>query len=351
MIIIAKKSLKNTLSAESVTIEDCGWNMLESLEFTGISAEKEDIKIRIGLLGFRYTMGGLLVGRIDKIYVKNSKIEIGPGGPNKNYAGYFLPGPNINKRFPDIKTAEIEDFSGDINTDRVSARFNISASFDIDAREITGLDLYMSLFETDQVIFKDIEMAKADSQEKASVTIKEAEFGGLKVTGIKGAMDIKAGEFFVESLTAGIFGGTINANAGVYAKENIRSEVSADLNRANIQELVKALKIQEKIAMSGILSGSFEIAAVNGKIKSLKGNFSTVSPEGILTIKDEEFLKNIAERKKIPLKIIMEQFGRFYYNIGTARLFLENNQVVVKVNLEGKSGEADFTVVLHDFIR
>jgi hypothetical protein len=81
----------------------------------------------------------------------------------------------------------------------------------------------------------------------------------------------------------------------------------------------------------------------------LSGSFSTLTPGGTLVIMDAKFLENMARNTQLPLELLVEDFKNYRYNTGLLSLGLEDNNIILKVALEGEAGKRNLNVILHDF--
>jgi hypothetical protein len=85
-------------------------------------------------------------------------------------------------------------------------------------------------------------------------------------------------------------------------------------------------------------------------IHILDGDFSAVDPGGLLEIKNEEFLKNIARNSQQPLDIVIASFKDYHYNVGALRVALEKSDLVFDAALDGETGKRNINITLHDFL-
>ena len=136
---------------------------------------------------------------------------------------------------------------------------------------------------------------------------------------------------------------------------DITYNAAVTLSDLNLAVLSKGLNAEEKVDLSGHLAGNLSLEGKNLKIAAVKGDFSTVEiepsigPGGKLVIKDEEFLKKLAENTKQPLSIIEEGFKYYEFTKGTLQVSRNADSILFHIILDGAKGKRDLTVALHGF--
>ena len=50
-----------------------------------------------------------------------------------------------------------------------------------------------------------------------------------------------------------------------------------------------------------------------------------------------------------PVDLLVESFKDYRYNVAIMNLSLENNNVMLRISLDGATGKRNLNVVLHDF--
>ena len=84
-------------------------------------------------------------------------------------------------------------------------------------------------------------------------------------------------------------------------------------------------------------------------INAITGDFSTAEEGGMLVIKDDRLLENIASRSQQPLDILMASFKDYDYDTGIMRLYLYEGNLVLDISLDGETGIRDLDIVIHTF--
>lgn len=139
------------------------------------------------------------------------------------------------------------------------------------------------------------------------------------------------------------------ADGDIAVGKEIAYHVQIRLDRIDLAFLVKALNADEKVGLNGIMAGSLSLSGKNLKIAEIKGDFSTSPPGGKLVIKDEDFLKRLAENTKQPLEIIKEGFKNYDFTKGTLWVSRDPESILLHIILDGAKGKRDMTVALHGY--
>ena len=101
--------------------------------------------------------------------------------------------------------------------------------------------------------------------------------------------------------------------------------------------------------MTGRLNGDLVFENRGTEISILNGKLSNLGSGGMLIIKDTKFLENMARNTGQSTDLLVENFKNYHYNIGSIKLFLENNNLALDTALDGETGKRDINIVLHDF--
>ena len=109
------------------------------------------------------------------------------------------------------------------------------------------------------------------------------------------------------------------------------------------------LDLNEKAEISGKIDGALTLKGRGPDIKVISGELITVEGGGVLTIKDNDYLKKMAASSNQSLDILMESFRNYHYNIGVIKLSLDKGNLVLGIALEGEVGKRNLNITLHDF--
>lgn len=121
------------------------------------------------------------------------------------------------------------------------------------------------------------------------------------------------------------------------------------LKDIQLEKVIEAFELNEKIDITGFVSGSLELSGDGFVLTRLKGKLEASRQGGTLTIKNKEWLDAIALYAKQDFNMIVENFKNYHYSEGNASLGLKGTSVIIDAHLEGVAGKRDLLVSLHDF--
>ncbi|MCM8789859.1 MAG: YdbH domain-containing protein [Candidatus Omnitrophica bacterium] len=116
-----------------------------------------------------------------------------------------------------------------------------------------------------------------------------------------------------------------------------------------MEEFVRDFNLGEKIRLSGKLAGAVILSGSGNNIKAVNGKFMTTGTGGVLIIKDNRFLENMARNSGQLLDILAESFKDYHYNTGVIKLSFDKGNLILDIVLEGDVGKRSLNIVLHDF--
>jgi|GEM_PF-1767474 hypothetical protein len=133
----------------------------------------------------------------------------------------------------------------------------------------------------------------------------------------------------------------IRADASV--KKDIDYSATVKVNSIDLGLLPKCFDASKKVGIKGKMSGEISLAGKDLKLTSVKGEFAAGAPGGIIEIKDEGFIKMLAERSKQPVDMIRDDFRHYNYNEGTLEVSKDGDVVLLHLKMDGKQGKRDLT--------
>ncbi len=143
----------------------------------------------------------------------------------------------------------------------------------------------------------------------------------------------------------------INAalHAAMSIKEGISYNAVLKLNSINLGLLAKFLEASDKVEIEGSMNGELFFSGKDLRINEIKGEFKTEASGGTIAIKDEEFIKALAERSKQPVEMIRDSFKFYNYTKGTLSVSREKDSILFHLVMECLQGKRDLTVTFHGF--
>ncbi len=351
MIVAAKSAIVKALPGSRVVVGGCSIRPASSISFSGIKISRAGlVDISIQNFGVQYEPGSLLKGRVRRVYIKGASINV--DSTSKKLVSLF-PRTEPGSIRPGVFIENIE-LSG--------IKFNVS----INGSSATG-----SL----EMAFKNMELLPekigliVDSAKFGPANLKGLSFGASRgigdgvfgITSIK-VNDISVSEIsgqpllsdrglVVDKLTARVFNGKAEGIFRLALDKEAHYSLDLKLSGIDTHEAVLAFKLGERVDSTGSVKGELKVEGKGAVLTVVKGVFSVDENGGLFVIKDEEFLKMIAERTKQPIEIIKESFRDYRYNKGTAWLNLEEKDIHSGIALEGEKGKRNVDLVFHDIIK
>lgn len=178
--------------------------------------------------------------------------------------------------------------------------------------------------------------------------IDQIVFNKIGVNELKGRFKLRGNTLSSDYLSAKIWDGEVNAD--VLANIGPASEYTVNLKLMNldIDRFVNDFNLEERFQMSGKVSGPLTLGGRAANLNILSGEL-VATGGGRLVIKDDRFLKNMAQKTQQSLDLIVESFKDYQYNNGVMKLSLDQGKIILDVALEGETGKRNLNIILHDF--
>jgi hypothetical protein len=186
-------------------------------------------------------------------------------------------------------------------------------------------------------------------KKKCSFCIKTIDCNELKIEEVAGNCRIERNILYISPVSVSFLGGRVKGELRISLNETMEYNLRLDTYGMEIKRFVDDMKFNEKFDMTGRLGGVFYLSGKGQGIKDIKGNFNTDTPGGLLVIKDKTFLENVAKQSNQSLDIIVESFRNYNYNNGMISFDIENNNLVMNMELDGKAGKRSLIIILHSF--
>jgi len=171
----------------------------------------------------------------------------------------------------------------------------------------------------------------------------------LKILKIRGMAKYAKGILSLGNVSVQILSGVAEGSAMINTGTMPYYSVALRLKDIQLEKVVEVFELNEKIDVTGIVSGSLELSGKGYMLTELKGKFDASPKGGTLTIKNKEWLDAIALYAKQDINMIVENFKNYHYNEGSAGLGLRGTSIIIDAHLSGEAGKRDISVSLHDF--
>jgi hypothetical protein len=285
VLFIARKQLKSRLPGSNVAISRCQFNFFHSIIFNGIRVSKAPVY---------------------DLQIKSLAIGFSPASMLQVFQG---------------------DFVG----------------------AIESCEIIMDSLELDKARIKDGYLRVFRANDNGKIGCREFKYGKLKVSGVNGKASLKDGFLCFDSLSGQLLGGIFKGDSLIKLDPSLGYQARVDFTNLDLDTFMKDFALDEKAEVSGKVSGFMKLRGDNQSLEVLYGNLGSGQEGGTLTIKDTQFLQNMARSSGQALDLVVESFKNYRYNTNKTTLSLENNNLVFLINLDGNAGKRSLSITLHDF--
>lgn len=351
IVFIARRQLQNTFKASAVSIGGCVFQPAKLLVFTDIQIDhlpKYEIKIRE--VKFNYRPLSLLQLIIGQIEIKEATVKVSIGKSNAvDIIKGYLKETAARKGILRIENLRIADLG--INLKSADLIFSAKATLNIDPLKqiINSGRISVASLSYRGASFCNGELTVEQGSDDGKLEVSEAGYNKLKIRQIKSSAGLKGKDLIFPTLSGRLLCGDFSGNVSLILDEGIRYFAKLNFSALDLGCYVKDFELEEKFSMAGKLSGSLAMEGKDGAFRVVNGALSVSQEGGTLVIKDNRFLENLAQRSEKSLNILVEGFKDYHYNIGVIKLFLEKENLVFNIGLEGEKGRRNIEVVLHGF--
>ncbi|MDD5439596.1 MAG: YdbH domain-containing protein [Candidatus Omnitrophica bacterium] len=307
---VAVRYIRHMLPGSSVSIKRCSIVPLSSVSLSGICVRRDNLyDIGCDEIIFKYAPGSLISHDVQA----------------------------------DVRNARINIRAADCLAD-----LTVSCGISSRGRTLTGLrarveELKVGLFEVRRGY-----ATIPSSAERGTVRADTLAFGKAALEKVRGNAFIRQNTLLVTPFRASLFGGGLNGTFELDINRLFAFRLIARGNRIDLGRIVSDFDLGKKFQLEGEARGSVRAEGTVQGLTVLEGDFSSLVPGGYLTITDDAILKDIADRSKQDITIIMDSFRKYHYNSASARIGLQRDNIVVGANMEGEAGKRDLEIVLHN---
>ncbi len=181
------------------------------------------------------------------------------------------------------------------------------------------------------------------------VLIRKFQYGKFTAQNIMAKLRWKGKHVFLDALSGHLLNGTVKGKGSLTLGGGSRYLIQLNFTNLDLADFVKDFELKEKVEMTGMLSGTMTLKGTGNNIDILNGNFNSSPGGGNVTIKDTQFLENMARSSKLPPNIVVDSFKDYHYNVGLVRMLLDRGDLVLDVALDGVTGKRNLKMDLHEF--
>lgn len=345
---VAKKQLGKIFPKSEVSIAGCTFIPDRKLTFQGIKIKRDKAyEFDIKEAGVFYDLISILRKNILKAYLKDARIYIDLGQKSLlEFNKYLNLGPTNIFLVTGLQLANVDL---ELKSKEVNIAAQLSIELDVIKQQLDSLDIKIDSLDSSGAHMQDAALKVAQGSSQGDFSIRQVKYDKAGVKEITGKAALKGKDLIFSGLTARLFDGEIQADAHLIL--DAEPEYAADLKFINIdiERFIKDFKLEEKFQMTGKLSGNITLKGKGIELRIIDGNFSAGEAGGIMVIKDEMMLKEMAKSSSQPLDIFVESFKDYRYNTGVMKLYKKQEDLTLDIALEGEKGKRDLTVTIHDF--
>ena len=349
IIIQAKKQLEKVFLQSQVSIGGCVFEPTRLLGLLDIEIKRPgvyDIKVKGATL--EYNLFSILKSDSRKLSLKTVRVQVStPRQGIAKFAGYFNLGPSHGA--PVVGAVEISGLTLDLNTADLTAQATLSAKLGLISQSLRYLDLKIDTLGGFGLQLENAALKFGPDSGAGNLSIAQIKYDKLSITDIKAGVKLRDNTLSLSGISALTLGGDIQGDLEVVMEKEARYAANVKCAALDMVRLAQDFDWRDKFEMTGKLSGELKLKGKGAEIEMLSGSFSALTPGGTLVIMDTKFLENMARNTQLPLELLVENFKNYRYNTALLSLGLEDDNIILKVALEGEAGKRNLNVILQDF--
>ncbi|MCX5713706.1 MAG: YdbH domain-containing protein [Candidatus Omnitrophica bacterium] len=347
-VCIVKSQLKNVFVGSQVSIGSCKFNPLSSLRFLNIDIAREPLyDFKLGEANIHYSPGSIIRGRILAIDLRKAKVALNLKDDSILAIRKYLKLKSQKSHFS-IGALDLSGISLDVRAQDFKLKGKVSIAADIIGRSVSYCDLVIDSLESSGFELANASLSAGGGTASNRLFIERLQYDKLKISELQSKVVLTSANLTFCAIY-GRMEGRISGDLSMSLEPGFEYMANLNLDGFSIDSFIKEAKLEEKVEMTGRLTGNMSFRGKGARITLLGGGFSAMQPGGTLTIKDNEYLNNIARDSKQPVDLLVESFRNYRYNIGSFMVKKEDNNLILNVSLEGEAGKRELTVVVHDF--
>jgi len=343
-VLLTKKQLGNIFVKSRISIGRCTFKPCCGITLFDIDIDRDGVySIKIKEAAVSYSLVSIFKSGL-KLSLKGASVYITT--PKQKMQEFFGCLKLDGKESP-FKVVNISDLSLNLNTQDLTADAALSLKLNLAQQSLDYLDLTMNHFKIFDVYLEDIFLKLNFGQ--GDFLIGQLKYDNLSVNGIKGNIKLQGRQLSLSGLRAKVLNGDLEGELNLKLDKEAQYSINLKCTGLDTEKFVKDFEFGKEFNMTGTISGDIKLMGKGAAIEVLGGSFSTHPAGGTLVIINTKFLENIAQSMHQPVDLLVESFKDYRYNVAIMNLSLENNNVMLRISLDGATGKRNLNVVLHDF--
>ncbi len=353
---LARWTLKKHFVLDDLNIGDIEIRSYRQIAFVNIRARKgktwffEAQEVRLFLkFSNSFLKNALRLGiKSARLEIKNStqtvsdffKEEFSENAPEPLLSRLDCQGIDVTTQFKDLNLA---------------GRFSINV--DIASRQVHSLYLDVSVVDYKKFHLENLLLVAGRGDRLGHLSIAKVQYDKMVVEELVGPARFENKNLVFDHLSAKVLNGNVTGDFMVSFVTLAVYQTKLRFYGLDIERFVKDFDLENKLTMTGSLSGSIFAEGRGSVLKVFGGDLVMDAPGGRLTIKDSRVLRDIAERSPLAndqgnlyqtsVDAVVESLQDYNYNSGRVGLSLRERDFFAEINLDGKQGKRNFNIILH----
>jgi hypothetical protein len=348
ILFLAQGQLSKVFTGSAVSIGDCHIS-LQGIDLSNIRIKKVPVyDFRVGRLAIQSSPSAILKKNIPRLLISDADITV-------NWEGKDIQDFPSQLQFggsPDVFALGVIELSRiklSWDSKEASLKAVLSLVFSLKDKLLRSCDLKVDSLASSGFQLQDLSLQVSRDGPAGVFSLGQATYADVKLSEVKGRARLQDDSLVLDSLSAEILGGEAGGNVSLSLGGDMRYSASLQFIKLDLDTIVKDFKLEEKVQLQGKLAGSFNLEGTGLSIKALAADMSAGQDGGVMTIKDQGYLNNLARDANQSLDLIVDSFKNYRYNVGIVKLSLQDADLVFDISLEGETGKRDLVAVLHDF--
>ncbi|GEM_PF-5378278 len=227
------------------------------------------------------------------------------------------------------------------NGPKALIRFSLFSLLKGDLSAIDELEVAISKLSYDVLGLEDVKITAS------TLDIRRLTYKKTVSKDIKGRFRIGPKTLYFDDVAIPIFGGIVRCSGSVILLGKAAPVVDMVLQMEHIDlgDVMKFFEVEKRVQASGIYSGKVNILATGAEITGIGGNLQSEGGGQCTIINDSTMERNLLSGNG--LNIVVENLKDYHYDIGSAKIGSEGQNIKIDLLLEGQAGKRQFEVVWH----
>lgn len=351
LLTYARYQIARIFPGSHVSIKNCSFNPLRFMTLRGVEIQKKKVfKLKIDEMDIRFKWPDLYRKEIENVVFKNARLDF--KNERQNIQDYLklLFSEKSSDSFK-IQKVKLSNIRIKIKTNDIDLELRLFVEYDILQAKVYALKAKLIDLKIGSFCLENAIMKIQPNTALGEMTIDKAQIDKAEATQIMGQVFVSDHQMDIHIGSAKLFGGIIEGTISVLYKNKFQYLLKANVTGISAEKIIHDYALSDKVNMKGTFEGEINIEGRLFNLDQLKGSLRVLDPGGILTITDEDFLANIAEKINQSLEFVRKSFKEYEYTNGNAQIYLEKKDLTTSFHLQGAGGKRNIAVIIHNYKR